>query len=278
MKKKIWVVVWLAIVILFVKGIVDLCNEEEYSWTVGRCLVSENGNYLIVYGDDVSNVIVLSNETGKEDAFATWKTGDKISVKINGIMETYPAQAIVLDCKNFGENNVEEIPQDVIDKLTEMGWVFPGVEQKQELIDAFVEYESKITAQESGIPVVYYCPEGQMRIRLPEDWEYMKTEYSSESYHFGISFWPKGEKEGKLSLYCYTSGFGVCGTGLEEKEITVAGMNAVQGTYDNHKVWDFISFRDSYENYAILNDGADAWWDSYRDEAMEILETIEFGY
>lgn len=32
------------------------------------------------------------------------------------------------------------------------------------------------------------------------------------------------------------------------------------------------------ENYAMLNDGADAWWDAYGDEAMEILETIELGY
>ena len=108
---------------------------------------------------------------------------------------------------------------------------------------------------------------------LPEGWEYHITEYTKGCNNFGISFWPKGQK-GQISLYCYTGGFGVCGTGLKSEKITLAGQQASQGTYDNHSVWDFISFED-HVGCVVLNEEIQSWWDSYAEEAMAILNTIE---
>ena len=75
----------------------------------------------------------------------------------------------------------------------------------------------------------------------------------------------------------YYTAFGVCGTGLEEKEITVGKYKAWQGTYDNKKVWDFISFRGMLGSYVAMNEGADKWWSQYGDEAMEILSTVKIA-
>lgn len=114
-------------------------------------------------------------------------------------------------------------------------------------------------------------------LAIPKGWEYSiskSAEQSSEA--FGISFWPEGEKEGKICLWYY-SAWGVCGTGLEEVEITLGDYSALQGTYDNKKVWDFICFSvsDTKGYYVALNEGAEVWWKEYGADAMKILATIQ---
>ena len=69
----------------------------------------------------------------------------------------------------------------------------------------------------------------------------------------------------------------MCGTGLEEKEITVGEYKAWQGTYDNKKVWDFISFKGMPGSYVAMNEGADKWWSEYGDEAMQILSSVKLA-
>ena len=108
---------------------------------------------------------------------------------------------------------------------------------------------------------------------IPHDWEY-ETERGSNSGEYCISFWPADQTEGKIKMWYYTA-FGVCGTGLEEKEITVGEYKAWQGTYDNKKVWDFISFKGMPGSYVAMNEGADKWWSQYGDEAMQILSSVK---
>ena len=110
---------------------------------------------------------------------------------------------------------------------------------------------------------------------IPHDWEY-ETERGSNSGEYCISFWPADQTEGKIKMWYYTA-FGVCGTGLEEKEITVGEYEAWQGTYDNKKVWDFISFRGMAGSYVAMNEGADKWWSEYGDEAMQILSSVKLA-
>lgn len=110
---------------------------------------------------------------------------------------------------------------------------------------------------------------------IPHDWEY-ETERGSNSGEYCISFWPADQTEGKIKMWYYTA-FGVCGTGLEEKEITVGEYEAWQGTYDNKRVWDFISFRGMAGSYVAMNEGADKWWSEYGDEAMQILNSVKLA-
>lgn len=41
-------------------------------------------------------------------------------------------------------------------------------------------------------------------------------------------------------------------------------------------MWSFITFVDETNPYVILSDGAAVWWDTYEEEAMQILDTLEF--
>lgn len=112
-------------------------------------------------------------------------------------------------------------------------------------------------------------------LTIPHDWEY-ETEHGNNSGEYCISFWPADQTEGKIKMWYYTA-FGVCGTGLEEKEITVGEYKAWQGTYDNRKVWDFISFKGVPGSYVAMNEGADKWWSQYGDEAMQILNSVKLA-
>ncbi len=99
---------------------------------------------------------------------------------------------------------------------------------------------------------------------LPTDWEY-------ERIGTRISFWPKGHT-GKLT-YCCDYDFAVCGTGLHSHQVTIGGNSCYINKFDNSDLWYYISFEN---NRQIINEGATEWWNEHGDEAMEILETIEY--
>ena len=109
-------------------------------------------------------------------------------------------------------------------------------------------------------------------LTIPHDWEY-ETERKNDSTEYCIAIWPEGQTAGKIKVWYYNA-FGVCGTGLEQEEITVGGYSAWKGTYDNKKHWDYISLRNTPGSYVIMNEGADKWLGEYETELMQILDTI----
>ncbi len=116
--------------------------------------------------------------------------------------------------------------------------------------------------------VVYQNKFAEVVLPLPDGWEY-------ETLDDGIRFYPTGQ-DGHLRL-SYTNAFGVCGTGLQYDTVTLGGYETEQGTYDNRDVWSYIVLPEEWYtvgDYVILNEGADAWWDDYGDEAMAILDGI----
>ena len=124
------------------------------------------------------------------------------------------------------------------------------------------------TARESG-------NYSNIELTIPHDWNY-ETEHGDNANEYCISFWPADQAEGKIKVWCYTA-FGVCGTDLEEKEITVGAYKARKGTYGNKKAWDFIIFTDMPGSYVAINEGAEKWWNRYGDEAMQILGTVKIA-
>lgn len=112
-------------------------------------------------------------------------------------------------------------------------------------------------------------------LHLPESWEYEYNTFQEGEGFTGITFWPGWYARGKLSLRYYPDGFGVCGTGLQTSAgMTLAGREAVAGTYDNHSVWDYISFGD---NFAVWGEEHALWWEEYGETAMEILDSAQIG-
>ena len=113
-------------------------------------------------------------------------------------------------------------------------------------------------------------------LTIPYDWNY-EIERGNNTDEYCIAFWPEDQTEGKIKMWYYTA-FGVCGTGLKEKEITIGTYKAREGTFDNRKMWNFISFAEDVPgSYVAMNEGADIWWSQYGDEAMQILSTIKIA-
>ncbi len=117
---------------------------------------------------------------------------------------------------------------------------------------------------------------------IPDGWEYATyetlehKELSDLAYTFFIEFWPEGRNEGSILFAC-DENFGVCGTGLECKEVVIGGHTCSMGIYDNSDAWSFITIDvESDVDYFIWNYAQDSWWNEYGTEAMEILDTLEY--
>lgn len=148
-----------------------------------------------------------------------------------------------------------------------------GIDVKDEsdvivLLDGINPRTQPRTVRESG-------DFSNITLTIPRTWKY-ETERGNDTVDYCISFWPEDETEGKIKLWFYDA-FSVCGTGLKEEEITLGEYKARRGTYDNKKVWDFISFTDTPGEYVAMNDGAEKWWDQYGDEAMQILSSARLA-
>lgn len=116
---------------------------------------------------------------------------------------------------------------------------------------------------------------GKISLSLPEDWDYTLCPVDDAKLvnaDYGIQFHPSHAK-GCIELG-YSSMFGVCGTGLQEEKATIAGQDALIGTYDTHERWDFISFTDC--KIVALNCSTETWTDKEFEKAMHILHTISF--
>ena len=112
-------------------------------------------------------------------------------------------------------------------------------------------------------------------LEIPEGWEYAAEEYSDETGRFGVRFWPEG-CSGWVGVFHYDF-FGVCGTGLEEQDITFdSGLSGRMGIYDGRDTWEFITFQRltaSPDVFVALPEYAGDWFAEYGDEVLEILGT-----
>lgn len=126
------------------------------------------------------------------------------------------------------------------------------------------------------IPVEYSKGYVNFALNIPEGWEY-EIDDQEGADHFGINFWPGGQDEGKIRVCYYINGFGVCGTGLSSKGITLGSYSAEQGFYSDSNVWSFIVLEDAPGDYVIHNDGNASFWKEHGEKVMEILASIRVG-
>ena len=110
-------------------------------------------------------------------------------------------------------------------------------------------------------------------LKPPAGWGYETEEYSEDGGRFGIRFFPEG-CSGQVGLYYYDF-FGVCGTGLETRELTLeGGRKGRMGLYDGSDLFSFITFPEetlSAGSFVVLNEGADDWLAEHEDEVLQIL-------
>lgn len=121
-QRKKWIipVSIITILLLLGAGVLWYVYEHSMGFTVGRCLVADNGSYLLIDGNDP---IVMSNRRDKDGLFDSLETGDEILVLHDGIAESYPGQTGAYWCKKLSDGSKADLPESVIKELTEMGWL-----------------------------------------------------------------------------------------------------------------------------------------------------------
>lgn len=142
MKKWIIVVLILvALVVMLVWGGLWYMQSRMLGISTGRCVVDASGNYLLIR--DGSPICMGDRSNGK-NLFADITTGDEIRVLHDGIMETWPGQTGAYYVKKLSDGTVADIPEDLIQDLSQMGWT-PAEENGK----TYEIYGGKVTACET---------------------------------------------------------------------------------------------------------------------------------
>ena len=133
-------------------------------------------------------------------------------------------------------------------------------------------------------------PFGQISVEVPEGWECAVCPVGGDLLRYlpyGLQLKPVGSAEGCMELGPVRF-FGVCGTGLSEQRMTIAGKEASVGTYDGKNVWDFVVFKlpkgaagevpadGAYPDLVAQTFEAEGWSAGTVDEALGILDTMVF--
>ncbi len=117
-------------------------------------------------------------------------------------------------------------------------------------------------------------------VELPDSWDAQPA--TLDDGEWGLVLTPKTQPQLSYSLLLYKQmqGFGVCGTGLEEKQTVINGMEANIGYYGGADYWSFISF-DCGGVSGSLTWGIDGEGDArqlgiadHNDAAMSILASL----
>lgn len=117
-------------------------------------------------------------------------------------------------------------------------------------------------------------------LTIPDGWWWETLEEEGQS---GLRFGKTGERSVAFRLTCWLDGYGICGTGVTEQELTLSGGQRVwqytegsQGT-----IWVNIAFQGVPGSYVCMPDDngvmGSAAWDGCRDEVLAILGTAQIG-
>ena len=101
---------------------------------------------------------------------------------------------------------------------------------------------------------------------IPPDWEWARMDSDGDwGDHIALSH---GENHLIIGYY---QNFAVCGTGLDQQTVIIAGMEARVGTYDDKSMWDFIVFPG---DWVALNESGENWTGEEKSEIISILESM----
>lgn len=145
-------------------------------------------------------------------------------------------------------------------------------------IDATVSDVGSDKFEGEFIEIKPQCPPSYgVSFWLPKGWTYSGMQSDDEpTSDLVVSIRPDFPgTEGAITLQ-HMKGFGVCGTGLEQKDIVFNGHEAWQGFYDGNTLWSHIILKDPKDCVIINN--AENWYKEYEDEINQILSTVEFVF
>lgn len=90
--------------------------------TEGRLLLAADGAAVLVTAD--GEPMVLSVQAEGDDPWSGFHSGDRISVTHDGVDDSYPMRTGAYDWKLLGEGTLEDVPEETLTALEELGWDF----------------------------------------------------------------------------------------------------------------------------------------------------------
>lgn len=129
--------------------------------------------------------------------------------------------------------------------------------------------ESAGQTQNDFVPSWQRISCGAISLDIPSDWDYELIAGTDDAVY--ICCGTAGEMALRVG---FDPAFGVCGTGLREETINIAGMTARAGYYDGRDQWSFAVFAELEPTYVIINEGSESWWSAYGDTARSVLDSI----
>lgn len=126
-QKKKWIIPLCVIggLLLICAGLLWYMVSHSLGFSVGRCLVADNGSYMFIDGN---SPIVMGNRKDKPGMFSGLETGDKILLLHDGIAESYPGRTGAYWCMKLEDGTQTDIPKQVMEELVELGWTIVGNE------------------------------------------------------------------------------------------------------------------------------------------------------
>lgn len=206
---------------------------------------------------------------------------EKGDVKIMKRKISFIALSLLLGAELCGCQNVSE-PVVQTESRSTVGMPEPEIQEGSEpgnaQADSMPEIQEGFSGDVASVDAVQGGPYGKISLSIPAGWDFEACPVDSGRLlygMYGIRFFPENVEEGCLEI-AYVDSFGVCGTGLETAEADIAGNPVSIGTYDGHEYWDFICFQGDCEGIVAFTYSVDGWWEEYRGQIMDILDTLSF--
>ncbi|MEK4563797.1 hypothetical protein MKX54_03800 [Alkalihalobacillus sp. FSL R5-0424] len=86
----------------------------------GRFLKLADGQSILVNDQGIT---VMESELDQGEACKDVNVGDKIVIDVNAVNDSEPSSANVTSCTLIEEVDLNEVPNETLDRLQEMGWV-----------------------------------------------------------------------------------------------------------------------------------------------------------
>lgn len=121
MKKNKWNILFGILAGIFLVAAIGIGTmlDRGYGISTGRYLEARGGEALLI----IQNSPIEMHNRTDVDLFENLDTGDEILVFHDGVAESYPGQTSVHIVIKLGDGTIADIPQQVIEQLTELGWL-----------------------------------------------------------------------------------------------------------------------------------------------------------
>ena len=117
-----------------------------------------------------------------------------------------------------------------------------------------------------------------MKVTLPEGWDWQED--PAEDGTEGILFWDGEKPDQRFRLSAWPGGFGMCGTGVDFSEVTLASGAKLTEAREGDR-WIVLIFDGVPGSYTVRPQGGtmnSAVWDAkWREQILTILDTAELG-